>query len=567
MNIVIISGGSGNDSLITGIKNIYKNANIKVIVNAYDNGKSTGICRQITNTLGVSDIRKNHIRMYKATTPIVDNRLVDFYTLRFNFNKDTIIDDIDNKLIDWGLLDLIPYARNFFKNENAYEYEYNDFNVANIVYSQMYKELGYEKTNKYFCDLLEIDDFVILNSFDNVYISAITQNYKILDDEGLIVEYANKEDPIKKLIYDNKSKTKKLNKVAVDNINNADLIIISTGTMWSSIYPTLEYLDFYKLINNSKAKKIWAINNEEDKDSYGVSSNDFIDLLNNLGLNLNQFTILENLNSIDSLHLKNDNYNIVYAKMGNVNGKHIGSLYAETVLKIYYNLFNKTYDYYLFDFDDTLFARDSNSNEELYNISVNNLTTLNNTIFNKSYIISGNDYTTIKEKLYRVFGTNGDNCKLKIWADANSTLYINYKCNKIISELQINDVDIKSLEKFFKEKYNLKVKVNDSKTCIKIKPLPDVARKLLVDFLPHIFYDLQIDYCKGIITGRTTVDIVSSNNTKMYVFETLKLEDYNTLYIGDEVDSGNDVDIASYCSHAIHTSDVEETNVILKLLI
>ena len=39
--------------------------------------------------------------------------------------------------------------------------------------------------------------------------------------------------------------------------------------------------------------------------------------------------------------------------MGNVDGKHIGSLYAEAVLKIYYNLI-MPYKYYIFDFDDTL---------------------------------------------------------------------------------------------------------------------------------------------------------------------------------------------------------------------
>lgn len=64
MNIVILSGGSGNDSLIKGLKEMYPESDIKVIINAYDSGKSTGICRKVTDTLGVSDIRKNHIRMY-----------------------------------------------------------------------------------------------------------------------------------------------------------------------------------------------------------------------------------------------------------------------------------------------------------------------------------------------------------------------------------------------------------------------------------------------------------------------------------------------------------------------
>ena len=43
MNIVILSGGSGNDSLIKGLKEMYPESDIKVIINAYDSGKSTGI--------------------------------------------------------------------------------------------------------------------------------------------------------------------------------------------------------------------------------------------------------------------------------------------------------------------------------------------------------------------------------------------------------------------------------------------------------------------------------------------------------------------------------------------
>ena len=561
MNIVIISGGSGNDSLITGIKSIYKNSNIKVIVNAYDNGKSTGICRKITNTLGVSDIRKNHIRMYKATAPIIDNRLVDFYTMRFDFDKDTIVDDILEKLKDWNLSQLSVFVTKFFKHKDVFDYEFKDFNIANIVYSQMYEELGYEATNEYFCKLLDIEDFVILNSFDNVYISAKTKSGNIIEDEGAIVEYANSEDPICKILYSPYGET--LNKKAVESIEQADLIIISTGTMWSSIYPTLDYLDFYKLINKSKAKKIWTINNEEDKDAYGVSSNDFIELLDNLGLNLRDFTILENKDSIDSLHLKNNNYNIVYASMGNIKGKHIGSLYAKAILKIYYNLINP-YKYYIFDFDDTLYTRDK-SNKHLQEISIRNLNIINSKFSDKSYIVSGNDFSSIKNKLYSVFGTNGNNCNLKLWADANATMYFKYDKAITIDYLQISDRSINLLLKYFKDNYNLDLIVNDSKTCIKIKPLPDVARKVLVDLLPNIFKELCINDCKCRITGKTTVDILNVINDKSATLNYLHI-DKPILYIGDEIDSGNDKEIANKCTYAIHTSGVEETNVILQLL-
>lgn len=103
MNIVILSGGSGNDSLVKGLKSMYPESNIKVIINAYDSGKSTGICRKVTNTLGVSDIRKNHIRMYKALNDNPDARLLEFYDGRYNFTKGKEIEEIYNLLCSWEL--------------------------------------------------------------------------------------------------------------------------------------------------------------------------------------------------------------------------------------------------------------------------------------------------------------------------------------------------------------------------------------------------------------------------------------------------------------------------------
>ena len=266
MNITILSGGTGNDSLITGLKQFYPDANIKVVVNAYDNGKSTGICRTITNTLGVSDIRKNHIRMYKATAEIPDQRLIEFFENRYDLTSGEEYVDVSKYLRLWGLPQLDKYAQAFFSNPLAKHYTYTSFNIANIIYSQMYKELGYEETNKYFCNLLGIDDFVILNSFDNIFIGAITEHGNILNDEGVIVDYRTTGDPIVKLTYDYSQGdcVHGLNRKAVEAVLDADILIISTGTFWSSIYPTLEYLNFYSYVNLSKARKIWAINNEED---------------------------------------------------------------------------------------------------------------------------------------------------------------------------------------------------------------------------------------------------------------------------------------------------------------
>ena len=67
-NIVIFSGGTGSIAIQEGLSLIYgnNNYNLDIIINAYDNGKSTGVCRKIFDNqiLGPSDLRKNQMTQY-----------------------------------------------------------------------------------------------------------------------------------------------------------------------------------------------------------------------------------------------------------------------------------------------------------------------------------------------------------------------------------------------------------------------------------------------------------------------------------------------------------------------
>ena len=577
MNITILSGGTGNDSLVTGLKQFYSDANIKVVVNAYDNGKSTGICRTITNTLGVSDIRKNHIRMYKATAEIPDQRLIEFFENRYDLTPGEEYVDVSKYLRLWGLPQLDKYAQAFFSNPLAKHYTYASFNIANIIYSQMYKELGYEETNKYFCNLLGIDDFVILNSFDNIFIGAITEHGNILNDEGVIVDYRTTGDPIVKLTYDYSQGdcVHGLNRKAVEAVLDADILIISTGTFWSSIYPTLEYLNFYSYVNLSKARKIWAINNEEDGDSYGVNSHMFIEYMNSLGLKLNDFTILENYDATESLRFTNDvvTYDVRWRHMGNNNGKHDGQKFVKAILQIFYNL--RTFDSYdkiIFDFDDTLWSR----KPELLSYSVENIKLLNNHP-DKYLIISGNSYKSIHDKLSIIYGTDLSDFNVDMWVDANTTLYRHAKPVEYYNDIILNEYYTDIVEQL-KNWTISDVEINDPEhpAYIKIKPLSELERTLLVNLLDAtILCNSEIStpgstlyHAKAIPSGFTTIDIIHENNSKGKLFEYIKedLGGNNILYLGDEFDSGNDRDIAKMCKQAICVRSAKETNIILKLL-
>lgn len=66
------------------------------------------------------------------------------------------------------------------------------------------------------------------------------------------------------------------NPKAIDAVLNCDILIISTGTFWSSIHPTLIYDSFYKHIEQSTAAKFLFVNNACDHDVMGSNIRDVL---------------------------------------------------------------------------------------------------------------------------------------------------------------------------------------------------------------------------------------------------------------------------------------------------
>ena len=565
MKTVILSGGSGNDSLIRGLKYYYPSMNCKVIVNAYDNGKSTGVCRAVTNTLGVSDIRKNHIRMYKAMHGNRDKNIIEFYDNRYDFTPGNEVAEITEKLNTWGMPQFIPLVERFFATPEAKNYRYTDFNISNIVYAEMYAQSGYESTNYYFCNkILDIDSFVLLNSFSNAYLKAITNSGYVIKDEGEIVEWCNRDDKIESCLYGAVMNTE-LNPRSVASIESADLIIISTGTFWSSIYPTLEFGDLYKLINkNTHAKKVWALNCEEDKDSYGVSADEFISHLRKLGLILDDFTILVNSDACDILRTVNDKDVVChYSHMGNQNGKHDPNKYAKAVLECYYGFDKFTPEQIVCDFDDTLWPR----NTSLKNIGIDNIQLLNRT--NMGVIISGNSFSSIKTKLASIYGSDLSDFNIPVWADASSTEYIQGVKTHTIGDCFISKDTLEKVESHINKLFGMTAVSHPDTDLpyIKYKPMGNLERMLFTYlFNNYIRYNINTPELLANITGNSTVDITTSGDNKVKVYKECEFEGMNILYIGDEVDKGNDCNVSKLATKAIHTSGVEETNCILKVL-
>lgn len=206
----------------------------------------------------------------------------------------------------------------------------------------------------------------------------------------------------------------------------------------------------------------------------------------------------------------------------------------------------------LYDFDDTLWSRNPDEIEK----SIENIKLLNE--LPDTYIVSGNSYQHIKEKIELALG-DINNCNINIIADANTNLYKN---NKIISSIEnmsiINYEEIiKKIEKLgYKNKMTILYNINNEPINIKIKPLNNDERD-------YLYYELNDNINKVVKAGKTTIDILNINNNKINIFNSFNIDRNNCIYFGDEIKYGNDKDIALLCKEYIEIDSIYKMNKIL----
>ena len=157
---------------------------------------------------------------------------------------------------------------------------------------------------------------------------------------------------------------------------------------------------------------------------------------------------------------------------------------------------------------------------------------------------------------------------IDVWADANSACFRNGQRVDVIKELLINGNE-ENLISFMSQTYGVPVIKNDPQytSCLKIKPLTPLDQLLVRDYLNNFLLAATGNgFCVANATGKTTVDIVSKNNSKTAVLAHCGMNPSKILYVGDETDNGNDAEIASVCGGYIKVKDVHETAAVLNLL-
>jgi uncharacterized cofD-like protein len=211
--IVIFGGGSGLSQLLKGLK-LFP-VEITAVVTVADNGKSTGRLRKELNIPAVGDISKVLLSMSDADQDVID-------LMNYRFTKSSSIGNHSVKnLLLTALLDL------------------------NGDFESSIKVLG---------KLMNIKGTVLPLTDDSIDLVGINSKGKLFIGEEKVHDHAKE---IVELTY---NKDFKLNKNIYKAIDDADLIIFSSGSLYTSILPHLINKDLANYIKKAKAKKMYICN-------------------------------------------------------------------------------------------------------------------------------------------------------------------------------------------------------------------------------------------------------------------------------------------------------------------
>lgn len=585
MNIVILSGGTGSIALQQGLHNVVEShiegVDVKVIVNAYDNGLSTGAVRKVMNgcILGPSDVRKNQTTRYRLKhghTP-----LLDFLEIRFTSAPDKAYEyclDALDELDASGHVEMISSRKiknaidEYFRYSAASQIDYSDFSLANIIYAGLAAQNGnsMRAAAKVMAGILDIPDNVLVNDDTSLFLGAITKSGKRLDDEGDIVTWNNPNDPIVDVFFIDSHGNEAmpvLNDECKAAIANADMIIMSSGTQWSSLIPTYASIGFKEAIQQSSAKILMVMNRIPDKDAPDQSASDIINTLVpkyfdndriHLILDSTSHTMMNRLEGDACLKPKTVNWFDMRSESSTAlaielpkNVKHGAENLAKAVLKTYFRdlLAAKAI---IFDYDDTLVGRgNSFPKSSKYNSA-------NFAMSRRAFVCTGNSIKAIKLNSALWTNTEAEVKPITIFADGGINEYSYdpfspidednraYRFVKCLDEnSRFDSKGPNSAEQVVQSLRaagipSAKIEIRGD-VMVTIKPVDPEYREIVANLVKYV--------CEGspfnvTCSGRTTIEINKASVRKDIAINTV-LKSLNfgefAVYVGDELDSGNDL--------------------------
>lgn len=236
--VVVLGGGTGMSALVRGLKQFP--VEITSIVSVCDDGRSTGILRKEFNQPAVGDIRRVLIAL-SETEPL----MAELFNYRFKTTSDL-----------------------------------NGHTVGNLFLTAMANITGnmsdsIEAIGKVF----NLQGKVLPLTEDNAILMAKMTDGSVVEGEHNITDAGMVDHKVIKKVY-YKSKPV-VNEKAIEAIKQADLIILSMGSVYTSIIPNLICKDILKAIDSSHASIMYTCNMmTQPGETDDMKASDHVKLLN-----------------------------------------------------------------------------------------------------------------------------------------------------------------------------------------------------------------------------------------------------------------------------------------------
>lgn len=514
MIITIITGGSGSENIQTALHKISQYLQINLIINGYDDGKSTGILRNLfPGTLGISDFRKNQILEYKLrygknkTYTLLNSRFTvknNAYEYVMNIINNSSIED--NKLKVF-LLDNTNY---FFNTQQSKEIVYDDFSFMNIIYCSLLHKFSGDM--EYVCKIIKselcLKNNIFLNSNEVLTLNGVTEKGKILLDEASIVDFNDSNDKIMDIFFSEKS-LPVLNKNTEELLLSSDIIMFSCGTQFSSLIPTYKTLLFQETIIKCKGSKYLVLNADFDKDIINYTGDELLNKINEyLPLNDVKIIISDSMNT-KLFPIYNHFTYINIPRLIVDKNKHNGLILWKYIFTDYFKeYYNK---HYIFDYDYTLFDKD------FLDISIDNIKLLEKT---KNTIVVTNNCISNLHPIENI----------PIYSNIGNIISFQNNTSVVDEDYILHDKDIDNIKQIVRylDPDNIYNVTNRNNTSVSLKPIEKRNNfiRLFDDHLLNTNYEI-------IKTGKTTIEFIKKGLSKRKLFYDKKFLTKYYTYITD----------------------------------
>ena len=398
LNVVILNGGRGASSIIPALLSRQR-LHVTSIVNAYDDGKSTGAIRRFFGMLGPSDIRKVQELMLPKDDPEHENYVTLFqYRFPLDCNREDVLEQLklflgsesmelvgihlNNTRVREKLKSFLAEflaGLNTIEKARQEEFDFADCSIMNCLYAGAFlaSNRNIEQATISIDRLFQLRGKVLPTSIEDKKLVAQRENGEILYSEAEIVELRSNvrveriyllDQSLDKAtfeILDNDEKRSYLERhhcyVGVSPgvrraLQQADIIIYSAGTQHSSLYPTYMSAGLAESISdNHSALKVFITNIGADYETPSYKASDYI-LGAHRYLNLSDernysMEELFDVIFINQSHFKDDETYVEYDEGGfhdisiqrlidvfeseDNPGKHKGTKVVKTILDLY----------------------------------------------------------------------------------------------------------------------------------------------------------------------------------------------------------------------------------------